>query len=63
MSSVFAKIFQHAEKTFALVNKGEIRANISILKNLIDKLNLKDLEIDPYWVSKESFRVKVSGHY
>lgn len=43
MSSLFAKIFLQAEKTFALANKDSIKSNLALLIRLVDLLELNDL--------------------
>lgn len=60
----FPIMFQ-AEKTFAIANKDFLKANILILRKLIDEIELADLHIDPYFVSKRSFeqRVKLFFHH
>lgn len=60
MSLTFAKIFHQAEKTFALLNKDSLRANLTILKKLIDVLEIKHLNIDRHIASKRAFQTRVS---
>lgn len=60
MSFVFSKIFHQAEKTFSLLNNDSIRGNLTILKKLIDNLEINDLGINPHLSSKRAFQIRVS---
>ena len=46
MSYNFARIFQQAEKTFALSNAASYAANFQQLKNFVDRLVLSDLNVN-----------------
>ena len=59
MSSVFAKVFLQAEKTFSIVNRESLSANLQILKKLIDEVEIKDLGINPHFTTKQTFVRKV----
>ena len=60
MSSVFAKIFQQAEKTFSIRNRESYKANFILLKKLVDTLVFSDLNISREKIaSKRAFQVKV----
>lgn len=56
----FAKVFHQAEKTFSILNKDALAANLQVLKKLVDGLELSDLNINPYIVTKAAFAVRVS---
>lgn len=56
----FAKVFHQAEKTFSIINKDALAANLLILKKLVDSLDISDLNINPYIVTKTAFAVPVS---
>lgn len=60
MSLLFAKVLQQAEKTFLANNKESLKQNLQVLNSLIELLELKDLKIDPRFVSKQEFQRKVS---
>lgn len=57
--SLMKKIFHQAEKTFSSANKEVIKANLLILKRLLDSMEFVDLMIDPYFASKQAFQRKV----
>lgn len=46
MSYNFARIFQQAERTFALSNAASYAANFQQLKNFVDRLVLSDLNVN-----------------
>lgn len=46
MSYNFKRIFQQAEKTFALGNASSYAANFQQLKNFVDRLVLSDLNVN-----------------
>lgn len=46
MSYNFKRIFQQAEKTFALGNAASYAANFQQLKNFVDRLVLSDLNVN-----------------
>lgn len=46
MSAAFAKVFHQAEKTFSILNKESLKANLLILKKLVDTLKLSDIDAD-----------------
>lgn len=56
----FAKVFHQAEKTFSILNKDALAANLTVLKKLVDSIELSDLNINPYIVTKAAFSVRVS---
>lgn len=55
MSGIFLKIYQQAEKTFSVINKEHFKTNLQLLKKLVDGLELKDLGINPHYVSQRAF--------
>lgn len=59
----FAKVFHQAEKTFSILNKDALAANLLVLKKLVDALEFSDLNINPYIVTKSAFAVPVSQWY
>lgn len=52
---MFAKVFKQAIQTFSSVNKDSLEQNLQKLRRLADKLQLSDLNISPFVVSKEAF--------
>lgn len=57
-SPAFKKIFQQAEKTFSIRNRESYKANLALLKKLVDKLVYSDLNISTYLSSKKAFLVE-----
>uniref|UniRef100_A0A0K8TL44 2-aminoethanethiol dioxygenase n=1 Tax=Tabanus bromius TaxID=304241 RepID=A0A0K8TL44_TABBR len=55
MSGLFAKIVKHSLATFDRKNAAALSTNLHQLKQLMDQLTAKDLNIDPFIMSEEAF--------